>query len=79
MKFLSVLLLLGGYLLVYAAIAKNGRFATEPWEGLFHDAYVGNPDSSNKNQNIPAVPGKATAGRIRVPSGGSIPFYPGIK
>lgn len=39
MKFLSILLLLAGYLLVYAAVAKNGRFATEPWEGLFHDAY----------------------------------------
>lgn len=39
MKFLSTLLLLGGYLLVYAAVAKNGRFAAEPWAGLFQDAY----------------------------------------
>lgn len=40
MKFLSVLLLLGGYLLVYAAVARGGRFAAQPWEGLFHDAYT---------------------------------------
>lgn len=40
MKFLSTLLLLGGYLLIYAAVAKGGRFAAQPWEGLFHDAYT---------------------------------------
>ena len=77
MKFLSTLLLLGGYMLIYAAVARNGRFAAEPWEGLFHDAYT--VDQQPQDKNIPAVPGKPTAGRIRVPSGGSIPFYPGIK
>lgn len=41
MKFLSTLLLFSGYLLIYAAVAKGGRFATEPWEGVFHDAYTG--------------------------------------
>ena len=40
MKFLSVLLLLGGYILVYASVARSGRFAAEPWQGLFQDAYV---------------------------------------
>lgn len=75
MKFLSILLLLGGYILVYASIARGGRFATEPWQGLFEDAY----DTVPQSQDIPAEPGKPTAGRIKVPSGGSIPFYPGIK
>lgn len=41
MKFFSTLLWFGGYILVYAAVAKGGRFATEPWEGLFNDAYTG--------------------------------------
>lgn len=41
MKFLSTLLWFGGYLLVYAAVANGGRFAAEPWEGLFNDAYTG--------------------------------------
>lgn len=40
MKFLSVLLLLGGYILVYAAIAGGGKFAVQPWQGLFRDAYT---------------------------------------
>lgn len=78
MKFLSTLLLLGGYLLVYAAIAKSGRFATEPWEGLFQDAYDV-PAAPTPSKDIAAPPGKPTAGRIDVPSGGSVPFYPGIR
>lgn len=28
-----------GYVLVYAAVAKGGRFATEPWLGVSEDAY----------------------------------------
>jgi hypothetical protein len=40
-KFLSMLLILGGYMLVYAAVAKGGVFATEPWLGLYADAYQG--------------------------------------
>jgi hypothetical protein len=40
MKFLSSLLIFGGYVLVYAATANQGEFATEPWAGLFADAYT---------------------------------------
>lgn len=40
MKFLSALLIFAGYMLVYAATAAQGKFATEPWAGLFADAYV---------------------------------------
>lgn len=30
-----------GYVLVYAAVANHGRFATSPWAGLVADAYTG--------------------------------------
>lgn len=40
MKALSALLIFGGYMLVYAATASQGKFATEPWAGLFADAYM---------------------------------------
>lgn len=39
MGFLSVTLLFTGYLLVYAGVANHGRFATQPWQGVIHDAY----------------------------------------
>lgn len=39
MRFLGTLLLLGGYALVYAAVAAGGKFATEPWLGFVEDAY----------------------------------------
>ena len=39
MRFLGIGLILGGYTLVYAAVANRGKFATEPWAGLFMDAY----------------------------------------
>lgn len=32
-------LVFAGYTLVYAAVAKQGAFATDPWAGLFADAY----------------------------------------
>lgn len=40
MKALAIILTFAGYTLVYAATAKQGRFATEPWAGLFGDAYT---------------------------------------
>lgn len=40
MKFVGIALVFGGYILVYAATARGGRFATEPWAGLFADAYT---------------------------------------
>lgn len=30
-----------GYVLVYAATANHGRFATSPWLGVIGDAYTG--------------------------------------
>lgn len=27
-------------MLIYAAVANQGKFATEPWAGLFADAYT---------------------------------------
>lgn len=30
-----------GYVLVYAAVANHGRFATSPWAGVIGDAYTG--------------------------------------
>ena len=39
MRFLGTLLLFGGYVLVYASVANGGKFAAEPWAGVFTDAY----------------------------------------
>lgn len=43
MKVLSIVMILAGYTLIYAAIADHGKFATNPWAGLFMDAYHKNP------------------------------------
>lgn len=43
MKFLGILFVFFGYMLVYASAAAGGKFATEPWAGLFADAYTGAP------------------------------------
>lgn len=40
MKSLSALLIFIGYTLIYAAIANQGKFATDPWAGLYADAYT---------------------------------------
>lgn len=42
MKLVSILLMFGGYVLVYAAVANHGTFASNPWAGLFADAYPAN-------------------------------------
>ena len=39
MGILSVGTIFVGYLLVYAAVANKGRFATAPWAGIVADAY----------------------------------------
>lgn len=40
---LGTILFVGlGYILVYAAVANHGRFATHPWAGVLEDAYTGN-------------------------------------
>lgn len=54
MKFLGIYLLLGGYILVYASVANGGKFATDPWNGVFGDAY---PPS-----NVGSAVSKAAAG-----------------
>jgi hypothetical protein len=40
-QFLGIILLFGGYMLVYSAVAHGGTFATEPWASLYSDAYIG--------------------------------------
>ena len=39
MRSLGMLLLLAGYTFIYAAVAKGGKYATEPWMGFVKDAY----------------------------------------
>jgi hypothetical protein len=39
-KALAIILIFGGYTLIYAATANRGRFATDPWTSLFADAYT---------------------------------------
>lgn len=46
MNFLAIGTLFVGYVLVYAATANHGRFATEPWAGLIGDAYASSSSSS---------------------------------
>lgn len=69
MRFLSILLFFGGYTLVYAAVANRGLFATEPWLGLFTDAYA-----------TPKIQGESKSqggeGLFDVPGGGTAPFKP---
>jgi hypothetical protein len=55
-----------GYLLLYAAIANGGRFATHPWAGLQEDAYTGDrstaiDSSSTATAPEPTFPGKSGA------------------
>lgn len=40
-----------GYALVYAAVANHGKYATDPWQGLFTDAYTEDKSSANSNQS----------------------------
>lgn len=37
---LGIMLALLGYVLVYAATANHGAFATQPWAGITGDAYA---------------------------------------
>lgn len=60
MKFLGTLFLFVGYSLVYAAVARGGVFATDPWNGLFFDAYTD-----------PNLPGGNTRSSSSGSSGGS--------
>lgn len=55
MKFLGILFVFFGYMLVYASTAAGGKFATEPWAGLFADAYTGAPLASGLNPQSAGV------------------------
>jgi hypothetical protein len=93
-KFLAVLLTFGGYVLVYAAVAgpkgSPGRFALNPWMGVFYDAYTYGDSSHgggkigpttpspNAIQPVIPIPGTTAPGRIprfRTPSGKAV--FPG--
>lgn len=39
-RLLGPVLLFFGYTLVYASVAHGGVFATDPWNGIFADAYT---------------------------------------
>ena len=81
MKFLGILFVFFGYMLVYASTAAGGKFATEPWAGLFADAYTGapitpgiNPQAAGVGSFSPSVqnalkgnPNPPQAGRAGVP------------
>lgn len=62
MKALSMILIFGGYMLVYAATAKQGKFATEPWAGLFADAYDTGPDGTTTIRQTASGPAPVPAG-----------------
>lgn len=52
MKFLGTLFVFAGYVFLYASTAAGGKFATEPWAGLFADAYTGAQISGNTSGTI---------------------------
>ena len=54
---LSTLLMLLGYTLVYSAVAKQGKYATDPMKGLTHDAY-GDSSAGSSPGAAPGSPGK---------------------
>lgn len=69
MQFIGILLVFGGYTLVYAATAHGGRFATEPWAGLYADAY-GNPGQDA------VIPGNLSGNPSFAPNAGNAPALP---
>jgi hypothetical protein len=72
-NFVGTLLVFGGYVLVYAAVARGGRFATEPWAGLYEDAYTG--DQTSLSPLAPSragmPPGYVDIGGYAVSAGGA--------
>jgi|SRR5215472_5452393 len=67
-RFVNTLLLFGGYLLVYASVANHGKFATEPWNGIFTDAYpmtVGQGVAGAQQAPQPSQPGQGGSAQQR--------------
>jgi hypothetical protein len=64
--FLAAGFLFVGYLLVYAATANHGAFATEPWAGILADAYTDTSSSSSSEEPAPAAPSSRPRGVPRV-------------
>lgn len=74
MRLLATLLILGGYTLVYAAVAKSGKFALEPWSGLLGDAYMASSTSGGASAgaaggSAPAAPASPSPGVVVRPRG----------
>ena len=82
MRFVGTLLLLAGYTLLYGSVANGGKFATNPWAGLFTDAYP-KPQQQQPQQGMPGQP-PMTRAPIRPrasaptpPVNASVPYLPG--
>lgn len=54
MKFLANILIFAGYTLIYAAVARQGELATDPWGALLFDVYE-TPEAQ--------IPGSPTQGQ----------------
>lgn len=88
MKFLSTLLMYTAYVLIYSAVAAGGKFATEPWNALFADAYATpeptNADFANAVGSTPFTPNPpsgvtlapSNADFARAAGGGATPLSP---
>ena len=80
MRFLSTLLMFGGYMLVYAAVAAGGKFATEPWAGLFADAYTESTDPTvTTSPGDTVITGRYGSARYGTPSSPAAGELPAIK
>jgi hypothetical protein len=73
MRFVGILMLFGGYVLVYAAVANSGEFATEPWAGVLADAYTTSQSTGTTASGSPATsataPSSAPSAASTVPKG----------
>jgi hypothetical protein len=68
--FLAGMFLFAGYLLVYAATANHGAFATEPWAGVLADAYT-DVQTDTGGESSPAPSSSSKAPRPRLPRVGT--------
>lgn len=73
MKQLGTLLVLGGYILVYAAVANGGRLAGSPWMGVFHDAYGVDSNSTGTGATTTTPSAGATAPPVRNRTPATVP------